>query len=74
MITTAKKRINISVSKLIEKAVERLASRDEMPVASKAAELLSLAIDLEEDQVWDSIASKRDTKDAKYVSHKKAWA
>lgn len=74
MLTTAKKRINISVSKLLERAVERLASRDEMPVASKAAELLSLAIDLEEDQVWDSIASKRDTKDAKYVSHEKAWA
>ncbi len=70
---TTKKRINISVSKITEKAVKKLAARDEMPVASKASELLRLAIEIEEDEVLDEIVSKRDTKKAKFISHKKAW-
>ena len=74
MISASKKRINISVSKPLEKVVSFLAKRDEMPVASKAAELLSLAIEIEEDTVWDELASERDVKNSKFVSHKKAWA
>ena len=27
----------------------------------------------EEDRVWNSIASERDTEDVKFISHKKAW-
>ncbi len=53
--------------------MEKLAKRDEMPVASKAAELLRMAIEIEEDDVWDAVALKRDTRDAKFISHKKAW-
>lgn len=71
---TTKKRVNISISRPIEEALERLARRDQVPEATKAAELLRVAIELDEDQVWDSIASLRDTKKAKFVSHKKAWA
>jgi len=44
-----------------------------MPTASKAAELLQMAIEIEEDQVLDGIASKRDTKNAKFIPHNKAW-
>jgi len=73
-MTTTKKRINVSISKDVEKAVGKLAKRDQMPTASKVAELLRMAIEIEEDEVWNLIASKRDTKDAKFVSHKKAWA
>ena len=70
---TTKKRINISVSGPLEKALEKLARRDQVPEATKAAELLQVAIELDEDQIWDTIASFRDTKKAKFVSHKKAW-
>jgi len=72
-MATAKKRINISVSKEVEKMLSALSKRDQVPTASKAAELLRMAIEIEEDEVWNAIASKRDTKDAKFVSHKKAW-
>jgi len=73
-MTTTKKRVNISVSATMEDALKALAKRDQMPVASKAAELLRHAIEIEEDEVWIRLASARDTKDAKFVSHKKAWA
>ncbi|MBI5786988.1 MAG: hypothetical protein HY446_00330 [Candidatus Niyogibacteria bacterium] len=73
-MTTTKKRINISVSEPLERALSRLAKRDEVPQATKAAELLRIAIEIEEDYVWDKTASARDAKGARFVSHKKAWA
>ena len=69
-----KKRVNISISRQLEEALERLAHRDQVPEATKAAELLQVAIEIEEDQVWDMLASARDIKKARFVSHKKAWA
>lgn len=72
-MATTKKRINISVSSDIEKALAHLAKRDRMPRATKAARLIETALTLEEDQVWDAIASKRDKKNARLVSHTKAW-
>lgn len=71
---TTKKRIIITVSKPIERALELLAKRDQMPQATKAAHLLETALELEEDRVWDQVATRRDTKNARLVSHKKAWA
>ncbi|HEY4497982.1 MAG TPA: hypothetical protein VJC20_04505 [Candidatus Paceibacterota bacterium] len=71
---TTKKRVNISISRPLEEALERLARRDQMPEATKAAELLQAAIEIEEDQVWDTLTSVRDIKKARFVSHKKAWA
>jgi hypothetical protein len=72
-MTTTKKRINISLPASLDKALECLAKRDEVPQATKAAELLRLAVEIEEDCVWDLIASVRDTKKARFISHKKAW-
>lgn len=71
---TTKKRVNISLPEFTEDILFKLAKRDEVPEATKAAELIRIAIELEEDQVLDIIASKRDTSKAKFVSHKKAWA
>ena len=50
-----------------------LAKRDRVPVATKAAHLLSLALEIEEDQMLDALATKRDTPRAKFVSHALAW-
>ena len=72
-MTTIKKRINISIAKSLELAVERLAARDQMPTASKAAELIRLAVEVDEDQVWDAIASDRFSKDKRRISHRNAW-
>lgn len=71
---TTKKRINISLSPDMEKAIETLARRDDIPQATKAADLLRIALEIEEDQIWDTLASWRDTKRSRFISHKKAWA
>lgn len=73
-MTTTKTRLNISLSPEIESAVKRLAKRDKMPQATKATQLLKIALEIEEDQIWDALASERDKKGAKFISHKKAWA
>ncbi|OGL77409.1 hypothetical protein A3E97_00280 [Candidatus Uhrbacteria bacterium RIFCSPHIGHO2_12_FULL_47_12] len=70
---TAKYRIHVSVPRDVEMALQRLAKRDDVPCASKALELIKAALELEEDQVWNRLAIKRDTKKAKFVSHEKVW-
>lgn len=70
---TTKKRINISLSENMELAISKLAWRDQVPEATKAAELIRLALEVEEDGVWDKLATKRDTKNAKFLSRARAW-
>jgi len=70
---TTKKRINISLSPAMERALEILARRDAVPEATKAADLLRSALEIEEDDVWDKLASARDTRSARFISHKNAW-
>lgn len=70
---TLKKRINVSLTEEIEQALTLLAKRDDVPQATKALHLLQLALEIEEDDVWNAIAQKRDTKDAEFVSHADAW-
>jgi hypothetical protein len=64
----------VSLPPATEQALTRLSRRDRVPRATKAAELLSHAIEFEEDAVWDALASKRDTKHATFVSHASAWS
>ena len=73
MLIQNKKRINISVSKEIDAAMIALAKRDRVPLATKAVHLLSMALEIEEDQVLDALAAKRDTRRARFVSHALAW-
>jgi len=70
---TLKKRINITVTSELEKGISEAALRDNVPQATKAAELLRLALEFEEDVVWDTLAARRDTPKAKYVRHEKVW-
>ena len=72
-MATTKKRINISIPKTVERALELVAERDQVPQATKAADLLQLALELEEDQLWDKVAKKRDTKNSRFISHKQTW-
>lgn len=71
--TIIKKRINLSVSEDIDAVIKRLAERDSMPTASKALELIKKAIQIEEDDAFERLASERDTKSARYFSHARAW-
>lgn len=70
---TSKKRINLSVSKETEEILQLLAKRDQMPIASKALQLIELAIEIDEDEVWTQIAEERDTPDAEWIIHDQAW-
>jgi hypothetical protein len=72
-MATEKNRINISVSKEITAVIEKLARRDEVPVATKARQLVEQALQIEEDDVLNAIASGRDKKDARYIPHNEAW-
>ena len=58
-MATTKKRINISVSNDVEKALESLAKRDEVPVATKAVQLLRSALEIEEDFALAKVADSR---------------
>ena len=69
-----KTRINISISRHARRALERLARRDEMPEATKAAQLIQHALECDEDEVWDAIARVRDRRGAKFLPHDRAWA
>ena len=69
---TTKKSINISISKELDSALRTIAKRDRVPEATKAAQMLQIALELEEDKILSEIAERRDTKGAKYISHKQA--
>jgi Arc/MetJ-type ribon-helix-helix transcriptional regulator len=73
-MATTKTRINVSVSDEINYALKKLAQRDQIPTATKAERLLEVALEIEEDEIWDKIASQRkQAKNVRYLSHKQAW-
>lgn len=57
----------------VRDALGSLAKRDRIPEATKAARLLEVALELEEDLVWDRVAEKRDKKNACFVPHARVW-
>lgn len=73
-MATTKKRINISLPDDVEQALKELAERDNVPQATKAIHLIKIALEIDEDDVWDALASKRDTKGVKFISHKDIWS
>lgn len=60
------------MSKDIERAIAALAKRDDVPQATKAGHLLAQAIEMEEDAIWDEIATRR-SRSGRYISHEQAW-
>lgn len=70
---TTKARLNISLPDDVRNALSRLARRDRVPQATKATRLIEIALELEEDYIWDAIAKQRDSKSARYFPHDKAW-
>lgn len=72
-MSTAKKRINISVSDHLKETLKNLSERDQVPVASKANELIRLAIEIEEDIFWNDIADERMKKDKRRFTGSDVW-
>lgn len=70
---TSKKRMNLSLPPDLERTLARLAERDNVPQATKAIYLLRLALEIEEDDMLDALASERDVPGVKFIPHAKAW-
>lgn len=76
LMPTSKKRLNISLSPEMDKLIRQSARRDDMPEATKAAELIKIALELEEDMVLGQMLEERlreHVPESKYISHKEAW-
>lgn len=72
-MATTKKRINISLPSSLDIMLSRIAKRDNIPQATKAVHLLEIALEIEEDVIFDKIANNRDVKNAHFLNHKQAW-
>jgi predicted DNA-binding protein len=71
---TIKKRLNISLSLDLENILKMSAKRDGVPQATKAAELLMLALEIEEDAKFGILVKDRiNTKKSEFVSHEQTW-
>jgi hypothetical protein len=70
---TTKRRINVTLPKTVDIFLEKVARRENKPIASKALELIMSALEIEEDARWDTLANERNTKDAKFISHEDFW-
>ncbi|KKU77758.1 MAG: hypothetical protein UY04_C0052G0003 [Parcubacteria group bacterium GW2011_GWA2_47_7] len=70
---TIKKRINITISKELDRALAMFAKRDQVPQATKAEEFLRIGMELEEDVLLETVASERYKTAGKYISHKEVW-
>lgn len=70
---TSKKRLNITLPEDTEEILTLIAKRDKVPMATKAVQLLKVAIEIDEDEVWEKIVAERDTPDAKFISHEEMW-
>ncbi len=64
---TLKTRVNLTVPDHINKTLVRIARRDRMPVATKTLQLLTTALEIEEDIAIAAMATERDTKHATWV-------
>jgi hypothetical protein len=73
-MSTTKSRLNISLPDDTKKALLSIAKRDQMPAATKAVRLMEIGMEIEEDEVWDEIATNRDNKDTIFHSHPTAFS
>jgi predicted DNA-binding protein len=71
---TDKKRLNLSLSEELDQKLTLLAKRDEKAQSAKAVELINLAMEIIEDDYFNVLAEERDTKGARFISHKEVWA
>lgn len=71
---TSKKRLNITLSNHLAVFLKKIAIRDDVPEATKAAELLEKAMELEEDEYFGVLADERAAnRKAGWISHTAFW-
>ncbi|TSD00498.1 MAG: hypothetical protein Greene101449_108 [Candidatus Peregrinibacteria bacterium Greene1014_49] len=73
-MATLKKRLNITLPKEARVYLKKLAIKDQVPEATKAAELLQMALEIEEDAYFAHVAEERLKKGGKFISHEEFWS
>ena len=71
---TKKKRLNITLPSEFAVFLEKISLRDNVPQATKAAELLAKAMELEEDFYFSTLADKKDKPKTRFISHEEFWS
>lgn len=71
---TAKKRLNITLPEETRVYLKQLALKENIPEATKAAELLQIALEIEEDAYFSKVADLRAKKSGKSLSHRTFWS
>lgn len=72
-MATTKRRLNITLSPELDRALSKIAKRDRVPEATKAAELIRDALIVLEDSVWERLAEERFKTAKKWLMHEQAW-
>lgn len=72
-MSTIKSRLNISLPDDIKLALISVAKRDQMPAATKAVRLMEIGMEVEEDEIWDTLAANRDNKDNTFHTHSEVF-
>lgn len=68
-MTTLKKRIQITLNPEAEKFISAISKRDKLPVGTKAAQLIEMALEIEEDAYWGKMAEERLKNTKTFYSH-----
>ena len=72
-MATTKSRLNITLDKDLQYLLSRIAKRDRVPQATKAVALLKIALEIEEDEYWNALATQRTKEKTRLISHVEAW-
>ncbi len=72
-MATTKRRLNITLSPEVDALISLIAKRDQVPEATKVAELLHISLALEEDKAFSLLADERLSGKTKWVSHDDVW-
>lgn len=65
--------MNVSLPRDVERGVIALARHDQVPHATKAAELIGIGLEIEEDAALAAIAESRDTNNVRWLTHEEVW-
>ena len=70
---TQQPRLNLTLDDEIMDMLKGLAKKAHTSVASVAKEMLLDGLDLQEDIYFSELAARRDTKNARWLSHEEVW-
>ncbi len=71
---TKKRRLNVTLKKDVALYLKKLALRDDVPEAAKAAQMIEIAMEIEEDLYFSRVADERLARTKKWISHGNFWS